>query len=287
MAEKQLKECSASAIGKDMPMGKSKDNGNNKDVPQLIKYIIDGDNRALESRLRDGENPDFAFKSKSLVMLSALHKRIDMLRLLNEHGASLNATSSQMMTGFMYAICAGNEQEAEYLRRSGADPRIENSRHMTAHDLFRTFYEPNYAKGLGHDFSPEKAARLLKLSDPKVALFAIEEITRSLLRKDIDRFTGLPLREIVFKNGAFTYVERIFTDADANEVALNCVKDETGRSGYDWLKYANASIGHTWERQPYIKICVNGIRKDEIAIVQTEVMQIAQKISFGSSEFIR
>ena len=240
----------------------------------LIDCVLKGKADELKEHLINGADPDYSSKSNTLAMLSALNGQMEALTLLNQHGASLNATNKHFMSGLAYAICIGNVAEAEYLRRSGADVKIKNNLGLTAHDNFKAHYMNRMEKN--------KAKELLRLSDPSVELFDIERLRRRHIKEDVERHSGLPLIEISYVNGNFTYFQRIPIEDSICNMALSCLNDQIDRASEDLKRGIKSSINYTWDGKQYIKLSIGNIVENDIAAIQVEIMQIAQMVSINA-----
>jgi len=78
--------------------------------PAIIEKLID-EGADLNGRDCDGRTP---------LMDAAEHGRSDIVRMLVSHGADVNATIPGEETALFYALAAGDEVAAEYLRQHEA-----------------------------------------------------------------------------------------------------------------------------------------------------------------------
>ena len=103
---------------------------------RLWDAAISGDTLALASALKDGGQIDSldtrtARNGRRALNWAAINNRVDALRFLLAHGASIEATNRTGFTALHHAAEVGSLEAARVLLAAGADPKHANLEGMT------------------------------------------------------------------------------------------------------------------------------------------------------------
>jgi ankyrin repeat protein len=148
-----------------------------KVAPPLLKAVNMGQTKAVELLLVKGADVNKNFSGITPLHVAAARGLLDIMYLLVDQGAEVNAKDNRGNTPLHYAVFAGHQPQVAWLLDHGANPGIANRDGHTPEGMLLEWGTSGY----GHDFWGLPVARPVDSPSPSPGKRLLTEQQRQIV----------------------------------------------------------------------------------------------------------